>query len=475
MKRLKYGLLAAALVASAAAVPAVSNAEAVGGWVKSAGGWWYQYADGSYAASEFVGGYWLNGAGWLKDNTSYNWIYNGLTGDWSYVGRYQGKMWKATSNWYKIDGEWYFFLGDGTLATNQFVGPDGDYYVDENGAWVDGVTGGWMEQADGSWKFGMTKDGETTYYAADPATFNDGWYEINGVEYHFDEDGILDTWKVIETPVYVDGKQVDTDIYGVGKNGNKGTITGFVFNDDAEFLATFTFANSKEKKEAAKELKTLFQNVYGSMGDNKTYENTFFINDKAYEVDVYRKAPSGETEYDEDGNVKPKKATIEVEIGGVDIVEFIKNTEGGKFAVKIYGDVTEVLDYSRVITKSSTYDYKIILGTDKDKDPVVTEVSFNGNYLNLVIDGTEYQALTKYTYWDKDGKKTEDITKAVEASDPVLYFLGDLTHKLGDKLAAKGIINASFTVDTLNQLPGDLVTYEEVVEEDEDGDPIINY
>jgi len=57
MKRLKYGLLAAAMVASVAVVPAVASAEETattaaaapavktltGEWVKDNGGWWYKY------------------------------------------------------------------------------------------------------------------------------------------------------------------------------------------------------------------------------------------------------------------------------------------------------------------------------------------------------------------------------------------------------------------------------------------------
>jgi hypothetical protein len=385
-------------------------------------------------------------------------------------------MWKAAANWYKIDGEWYFFLADGTLATNQFVGPDGDYYVDENGAWVEGVTGGWVETEDG-WMFGTTIDGETFYYAEDDEAFDNGWYWINGKEYHFNEFGILDTWKVIKTPVFKDGKLVDWDVYGVGKNGNKGTVTFFDFIDsEIPVTVQFKFANSKEKKAAAKELKDIFTKVYGSMGDAYWTGNSFKINGEWYDVEVHRNTHAGdETEYDKDGNAKPKKATIDVFIDGVDIEEFIKNTEGGTFDVSLYGDISEVLGWTRVMTEAAEYDYKIVLGTDAKKDPIITDIAFNGDYLNVVVDGTEYQALVASVYKDDDWDDTEDLAKAKWAKAAEYVFLGDVTHKLGDKLAAKGIVEESITFNTATDTFGDIVTYEKVVEKDDDGDEIVEY
>ncbi|MBR6172175.1 MAG: hypothetical protein IKQ49_03270 [Eubacterium sp.] len=465
MKRLKYGLLAAALVASAAAVPAVSEA-AEGGWVKSAGGWWYQYEDGSYAASEFVGGYWLNGAGWLRDTTAYNWVY--VNGNWQYIGKYQGKTWKASANWYKIDGQWFFFLANGNLATNQFVGPDGDYYVDEEGAWVEGVSGGWQEQADGSWKFAMTKDGETTYYAEDDAAFNNGWYEINGKEYHFNEDGILDTWKVIETPIFEDGKLTGTEVVGVTKNGNPGLVTKLTFNDEAEVTLLYSFKNNAEVKKAAEELKAMFISMYGNAKQG-LFTAPVEVNGKNYIVTVKANTADAGKIVDWDDNLNPiyGKAGYDVLVrseanpDGVDIVEFLAGTKDGKYqdgritkldkmeaAVTFTGDLTKTFLFTKTLF-GGEYTYKIYLGKDT-KAPVITDFVINDSYVNVVVDGVEYQAYYKSTYLDADGNITEDITKAKFQVADKFYFLGDQSTKLGQKLFNAGAVKAYEVEDTSN-------------------------
>jgi hypothetical protein len=466
MKRLKYGLLAAALVASAAAVPAVSEA-AEGGWVKSAGGWWYQYEDGSYAANEFVGGYWLNGAGWLRDTTAYNWVYVG--GNWQYVGKYQGKTWKASANWYKIDGQWFFFLANGNLATNQFVGPAGDYYVDEEGAWVEGVTGGWQEQADGSWKFGMTVDGETTYYAEDDANFNNGWYIINGKEYHFDADGILDTWKIIETPIFEDEKLVGSEVVGVTKNGNPGLVTQFEFKEDADVTLLFSFKNNAEVKKAAEELKAMFISMYGN-AKRGLFTMPFQVNGKAYIVTVTANTENAGKIIGYDDNLKPiyGEAAYEVKVNseanpdGKDIVEFLAGTKDGKYqdgaitkldkmeaAVTFSGDITDTF----FLTKSlfgGEYTYKIYLGKDT-KAPVITDFAINDSYVNVVIDGVEYQAYYKSVLFDADGNVVEDVTKAKYQMASKFYFLGDQSNKLGQKLFNAGAVTDYKVIDTATQ------------------------
>ena len=41
----------------------VSNVNAAAeGWMITNGRWWYQFSDGSYAKSEYIDGYWLDGS-----------------------------------------------------------------------------------------------------------------------------------------------------------------------------------------------------------------------------------------------------------------------------------------------------------------------------------------------------------------------------------------------------------------------------
>ena len=138
-----------------------------GTWKKNNTGWWYEYSDGSYPASEWkrisgkwyyfnasgymatgwvkTGGSWYylesSGAmaiGWVKWNGSWyyldtsgamktGWIY--WSGSWYYL---EGSGAMATG-WIMSGGSWYYLKSGGAMAANEYVG---GYYVDSSGKWV---------------------------------------------------------------------------------------------------------------------------------------------------------------------------------------------------------------------------------------------------------------------------------------------------------------------------------------------------
>ena len=114
------------------------KSDATGWWVEDSAGWyptdqwqkidgiWYYFTPSGYMASgEYYGGYWFNGDGsW--DETYYLTWKEDATGWW--VEDKSG--WWPSSSWLKIDGYWYYFLGSGYMATNQYV--DG-YWVGADG------------------------------------------------------------------------------------------------------------------------------------------------------------------------------------------------------------------------------------------------------------------------------------------------------------------------------------------------------
>nr|MCR5632501.1 hypothetical protein [Eubacterium sp.] len=59
-------LVAIVIIISALGRNKINVNAASEGWVNSGGGWWYRFSDGSYAKSEYIDGYWLNGAGWYE-------------------------------------------------------------------------------------------------------------------------------------------------------------------------------------------------------------------------------------------------------------------------------------------------------------------------------------------------------------------------------------------------------------------------
>ena len=98
-----------------------------GKWIREAKGWWYQFPDGSYAKSEYIGGYWLNSKGWYEAKWNGSWRQNNK-GWW-----FQAGSWYPKNQWLKINGKSYYFGADGYMVTNRWIGK---YYVDGTGAWT---------------------------------------------------------------------------------------------------------------------------------------------------------------------------------------------------------------------------------------------------------------------------------------------------------------------------------------------------
>lgn len=157
-KLCSYVLMAAFLI-FAFLYTVSDRAEAADGiWKHNKKGWWYEYADGSYAtgwlqwegqwyyfldsgymeSSGYRKGYWIGkngvtslkyaGGRWRKD--ARGWWFRDKTG------------WYPRKQWLKIDGVEYYFDAEGYLATSQWVGK---YCVDENGVWDPEASTEWAQ------------------------------------------------------------------------------------------------------------------------------------------------------------------------------------------------------------------------------------------------------------------------------------------------------------------------------------------
>lgn len=87
------------------------------------------------------------------------------------------------NDWYEINGDKYYFDGNGYLLTNQWI--NDEYLVDENGKLI---TNFWYEEK-----------GKTYYLGPDGKYYKGDIFEIDGKEYNFDDAGVL-----IKGTVYVD-------------------------------------------------------------------------------------------------------------------------------------------------------------------------------------------------------------------------------------------------------------------------------
>ena len=198
-----------------------------GMWVKDNIGWWYQLFAGGYPANTWqnIGGvwYWFDANGYMATGWRQiggTWYYlNGsgamVTG-WQLVGNtwyYMDGSGAMLTGWQEIGGIRYYLDGSGAMRTGWvWIGNEcyydgsgamakdtwiGDYYVDENGVWVQGmVKPGWILSG-GRWWYRHSDGGYTT----------SGWEYIGGSWYYFDASGWMVTgWQLVDgTWYYLNG------------------------------------------------------------------------------------------------------------------------------------------------------------------------------------------------------------------------------------------------------------------------------
>lgn len=127
------------------------------GWVAQDGGWWYRYADGSWATGWFVVNerwYYADAKGWLQAG------WQRIDGNWYFLhdvhdSRY-GQMetgWVETggkwfflndkgamqTGWLPYKGKWYYLEANGTMRTGWLSDEGADYFLTESGAMAVGV------------------------------------------------------------------------------------------------------------------------------------------------------------------------------------------------------------------------------------------------------------------------------------------------------------------------------------------------
>ena len=205
---------------------------AKGQWIQNDKGWWYQYADGSYAKNTWAA---INGAWYHFDSDGYmqtGWFTEGTAK--YYLDPVSGAMktgWQLINNkWYYFNGsgimvtgwQWigntcYYFDGTGVMATDTWIGND---YVNSNGAWVPGMVkpgwvqdgrGWWYRHSDGSYTKSNWEKIEGQWYYFDAAGYmTTGWQNVGGSWYYMDGSGkMLTGWQTIGgSKYYLNGSGV---------------------------------------------------------------------------------------------------------------------------------------------------------------------------------------------------------------------------------------------------------------------------
>lgn len=122
--------LKAMLLIMAILVVTITSGEseaATKGWKKDSKGYYYQFADGTYAKSEYIDGYWLDTKGYWTYKYKASWKHNSK--GWWYG---DSNKWYAKNQWLKINSKWYHFNKSGYLDVSKWIGSS---YVDANGVW----------------------------------------------------------------------------------------------------------------------------------------------------------------------------------------------------------------------------------------------------------------------------------------------------------------------------------------------------
>ena len=191
------------------------------------------------AAASFTA---LGATGWqqVNENGTLRYVYYNNYGD------------LERSTWVKgdSDNQWRWIDSDGYMAVNSLV-DDGQYCVDENGRMV---VNQWRQ---------ISIDGELKwmYFGSSGKAVTDGWKQISGAYYFFDDDGIMQTgwvdedryycadngvmkkgWQLIEPP-----EDYDDDGTGPQTAGNDGKYW-FYFLDSGKVVRAEDSEDYVEKK-----------------------------------------------------------------------------------------------------------------------------------------------------------------------------------------------------------------------------------
>jgi len=388
IKRLKYGVLAAAMAATAvAAIPAsVSEAAIPGGqWTKDSKGWWYDLGGGKWSQREYVDGYWIKGNGyWDETKARASWKHNDK-GWW-----YGSNGWYAKNQWLKIDGKWYFFHSDGYMAAGEYV----------KGNWFNG-NGAWDEKSSGKWLKGAGANAGKWWYRDGSWYPKNQWLKIDGYYYYFDAEGWMVSWTV---------KKIDGFVFGFGGSGRLGNITVFNFNDTVEGSITFTFDEFEDRYDAAEDM-DMFLTLTMDPGTTKVCT-----------VNGVQRTLSVKSVIDpETGDMEPA-----VYIDDETLIDYVAKSQSESVTVEGAGSLAKLLEAfdADLLVGGRDYNFTMTIG-DLEGKMEITKFAMSDGYVTATIDGKNYQALYDGT----------------ENGQPRLFFLSKLSSSLGQKLADNGLLS----------------------------------
>ena len=251
-------------VSSAVVTSMTATAAQSGKWIHG-GGWWYQYADGTYPKDCFAK---INGKTYYFDHSGYM-----VTGwkEIDYNTYYFDRNGAMVTGWQSIDGKRYHFDEDGCMATYITYVNDKQQVFAPSGQWVSGWTfdrkiyyndDGTVDWDNHSWYYANSDGTPYDYNANDD--IGGGWLQYGGKWYYIDSDGRMLTDQTVN--VYGKNYRLKDDgsmLTGWYQSGNDwyysnadGTVYNgwrlsgknwYYFDEDGRMVTYVTEVNNKQQ------------------------------------------------------------------------------------------------------------------------------------------------------------------------------------------------------------------------------------
>lgn len=353
-------------------------------WKKQGDDWYYLDYDGNVALNQKVDEYYVDETGkrvtdtWLAEDNE-DWSDDAPATYWYYYGK-NGKM--TTDKWMSIEGNWYYFDGEGHMMTGMQEIGDATYYFGEDGA----RKYGWfyLEETDESLErefswFYFDRNGRMLVDEVDK--------KIDGSYYTF-RDGRMQTgWVMIDQEAAAENSVAGYQYYCEDGRRAAGwlTIVGAdgVAGEDEEF--SFYFKNGRPcYAETGIQIFTVDSKKYGfnTRGEMQTGLQTVTKEDGS----------TGNAYFGEDGVMRVGKQTIYDEDLGENQVWYF-STDGSNKGLGYHG-----------IRDNVIYDNGLRL--EADADLRIAPVTFDGKQYLINSNGQIQKASSS-----SSSKKNPDLGK----------------------------------------------------------------
>ena len=156
----------------------------VGGkWIDVNGKKYHFQMDGVLETNKWIGNYYVKYDGAMAKN---EWFFDKNYGSYFYLGE-DGKY-IGGNRWYQVDGDWYYFIADGQMATRKWID---SYYVKEDG-----------RMAKNEMQYDQSS-GSSYYFKEDGTVAKNYWAKVGDYWYYFKSNGKVARKEWIDNKYYV--------------------------------------------------------------------------------------------------------------------------------------------------------------------------------------------------------------------------------------------------------------------------------